>query len=413
MSSSYIQGAGVDGCVSCSISSSVAFTASAGHNGFNAQGTLRAPTVQTYYLQNTGSPVNQLVLQYESIDFLNKIRFMDLDRIEWNSFPNLWLFPSTHWLYISQSNVAEGSMNKFEGLSVYGSITSSIGFKGNLQGSSSYATNALSASYAATASIATSASYSGTASFAMNAAGLGTGVNNNIPYWLNNSLTPSSSLFVTSSATRGQHLVLGPTNIYDDTLILGGVANYDISSSARLATAAGQVFLDASASNKTYINFYSGGDVILAGNDNGNVGVNVTNPTHTLHVNGQILATGITGSLRGHARTATSASYASSSLSSSYALTASYAENAGGGGSGTSLGTGSTYPFTASWAVSASYVETASYSVTNVITQSVFQSSSSFASASLTSSYFYSAYSTGSWNQYVNKTNGDLIFKFI
>lgn len=77
-------------------------------------------------------------------------------------------------------------------------------------------------------------------------------------------------------------------------------------------------------------------------------------------------------------------------MTGSIYVSASYALNGGSGGGGATLQTGSYYPITSSWSDNATT-----------------------ASTSLTSSYFYSKYSTGAWHIYVNSTNGDLVFNYM
>ena len=242
------------------------------------------------------------------------------------------------------------SFNSFTGSYRSGSFTGS--FTGSLLGTASYATNALSSSYAgtasvllgsvvsssyaATSSIATSSSYALTASFALNGGG------------------GAAFPFTGSAGISGSLTIIGSGSLL--FLVTGSQ---------------GELFSISDIDSGTELFSVSSGSVDILTIDN----------TKTVSISGSLVVTGsITGSLFGtasYANNALSSSYAgtasvllgsvvsasyaataSIATSSSYALTASFALNGGGGAA---------FPYTGSAIISGSLIVTGSIETSDTL----------------------------------------------
>jgi hypothetical protein len=284
------------------------------------------------------------------------------------SFTSNYASQSVNSLYASSSNVAftstwasssvVGLSTKIASSSIYSS-QSVVAFTANYASQSQWSVSSSFASSSVTSS------YSATASY------IGYGVNNYFPFWINNTLSTSSILQLTSSyPTAGEYLKIGPSDTYGSYLLVGGTAiNRLPVTSSRISTAVNDLYLDSSGSDSAiYLNFWGTGNVITNVNG-GKVGINTSTLTNQLTVNGNVWADSYTGSLRGTASWARSSSYATTA---SYAMTSSIsyiAYNAlsalsASWASASFSSFSSSYALTASYAYTASYVFTSSYTLT-------------------------------------------------
>jgi trimeric autotransporter adhesin len=324
---------------------------------------------------------------------------------------------------IIDSGIVTGSLLVQGPLTVSGSLSVTDGITGSLQGTASYATSALTASYAAnvplTASYALTAltaSYASniplTASYALQAL--------TASYWsgsITNAATASyvlnavSSSFSTNaqnaqtasyvlnavSSSYATNALNAQTASYANNLTVGGtltvqtIVAQTITSSINFVTGSTRFGSNTSNTHQFTGSILASGSLTISGSTN-IVGVSGTTLlssnadtlafTGSLLTSGSIISTGslsilggITGSLLGSASYATnalSASYWSGSIqnvnSASYALTASYAVNATSASyaltaSNSNNSTSASYALTASYAINAtssSYAETAS-----------------------------------------------------
>jgi len=183
---------------------------------------------------------------------------------------------------VDTGSLATTGSNTFVGNQIItGSVTASLGFYGNLNGTASYATNALSASFAISSSQATSASYaynSTSASYALSASwapgGLSGGTNDYIPRWSSDSTLTSSVIF--QSGSRIGVNILTPSASYH----IKGATTSSISSS----------LLITNFTNSSSFEVKDNGDLFSYGSFSLGVG---GSPTYKLQTTGS----GISGSL--------------------------------------------------------------------------------------------------------------------
>ena len=246
-----------------------------------------------------------------------------------------------------------------------GSYTGSFSgsFVGNLTGTSSYATNALSSSYALTASYVLIAQ---TASYVLNA--------------VSSSFSATAS-YVQNAQTASYLNTLNQDLTFNGNLTLNGTAsitylNVSYESASVIYSSGSNQFGDAANDTQTLY-----GSVII--------------PTGSLTVTGSVISTGgFTGSLQGTASFASTASFVASSsyaLSSSFASTASFVASSSYALSSSFASTAS-FSVSSSYALSASNAQTASFSVSSSYALSASNAqTASFVQNAVSSSYALSS----------------------
>ena len=280
------------------------------------------------------------------------------------------------------------------GLYVTGSISASAftgSLTGELIGTASWASNAISASAATSITFTPgTASYAITASYATNAAsGITGGTTNYIPLWTSTTAQSSSTIYQTAG------------NVGINTISPVGLLHVSGTNATRMIMLSGQTKGIRLGTDNiggyiegvdytgvgTYQPLYLGGSIVsflIAGSEKaridsfGNVGIGTSSPGATLHIQGNVSASSFTGSLFGTASWAQSSNIATSS---SFATTASAATSITFTPSTASFSTTSSFSTTASYAlvvsgvvtnaVSASYASTASFSTTSSAATSI------------------------------------------
>jgi len=276
------------------------------------------------------------------------------------------------------------------GSSFTSSVSNGVGFLGTSSFSvtSSYALNALTASFALNAS--GGGGGSGTVTGSTNYISKftsGTSVGNSVIYETGSNIgigttVPNSKLNINSSGS----LVSGSV-VFSVEGTQGSLFSVDDNLSGSLMSVndiSGLPILEVFSDDRLVVGTYNSNALVVTGSK---VGIGTNNPVAKLQVNGNISGSSFTGSVFGTSSWATNA------------LTASFASNAG-----SSLTTGSTYPITSSWAnnsISSSFSTTSatatSANTANSATSASYSLSSSY-SVNSTTSTSSSFASTASYN---------------
>ena len=270
------------------------------------------------------------------------------------------------------------------GSSFTSSVSNGVGFLGTSSFSvtSSYALNALTASFALNAS--GGGGGSGTVTGSTNYISKftsGTSVGNSVIYETGSNIgigttVPNSKLNINSSGS----LVSGSV-VFSVEGTQGSLFSVDDNLSGSLMSVndvSGLPILEVFSDDRLVVGTYNSNALVVTGS---RVGIGTNNPIAKLQVNGNISGSSFTGSVFGTSSWATNA------------LTASFASNAG-----SSLTTGSTYPITSSWAnnsISSSF-STTSATATSATSATSANTANSATSASYSLSSSYSVNSTTS-----------------
>ena len=291
---------------------------------------------------------------------------------------------------IVDSNITDNGTNVSinSNTTITGSLGVSSAITGNLTGTSSFANNATSASYAATAQQATSASYASTAQQATSAS---YAANAQQATSASFATTASYAINVTQVAT-GSFATTGSNTFNGNQVITGSLSltsNINMVNGTDLVTH----HVKAPSSNGVEIQNNSAGVVGLFG-AGGSLGSTFYGQVNATAFSGSgTLVTGvISSSYASNAQSATSASYALTAsfasnvpATASFAVSASYANNAGAAATATSA----SYASTAQQATSASYASTAQQAT-----------SASFATTAVSASYAPSSFDVNALYSY-------------